>query len=490
MTVVVLTNAGGRIFDLPSGMPEKISDYCSYEMQGAEKSELFKKKRWDGRKRLYDRQHGKFPIGLWFRIRTLLELNGVQYDLADGRTQPDRHLDVAMAEEIDGQPVVVRPYQREAVVAAISSEQSVIRVATGGGKTVIASCLIAQLRCQTLFMVHTKDLLYQAQREISKFLGGEHIGQIGDGVVDVRPVTIATMQTIAKYLNVKIQKDSYDDEEEYKDPTDVKKFGKEIGRAVDKAEMVIWDEVHRVACDTAHDVMAAITNAYYRVGLSASPWRDDGADMMIEAAFGHVSYKISASELIDIDFLVRPIIRRHTVKASVPWYEDDRPYDTIYKQEIVENGARNEIILKYVMEFSALDVPTLVLVQQIKHGNTLKRLISDRFDPIDFVSGRDLTIKRLQAIQGMRDGEIQNLIASTIADEGLDIKRLAGLILAGGGKSSTRALQRVGRTLRPFPGKTHALIVDLADDAKYLRVHAQKRKEIYQTEPGFVILEL
>jgi superfamily II DNA or RNA helicase len=89
----------------------------------------------------------------------------------------------------------------------------------------------------------------------------------------------------------------------------------------------------------------------------------------------------------------------------------------------------------------------------------------------------------------MREGEIQGLIASTIADEGLDIKRLAGLILAGGGKSSTRALQRVGRTLRTFEGKTHAIVVDMADESKYLRVHSSKRKEIYLTEPEFVILE-
>jgi len=101
-----------------------------------------------------------------------------------------------------------------------------------------------------------------------------------------------------------------------------------------------------------------------------------------------------------------------------------------------------------------------------------------------------LTIKRKQAIQEMREGKRIALIASTIADEGLDIKNLSAIILAGGGKSSTRALQRIGRVLRPFDGKTHAVVIDFDDEAKYLRKHSLRRKLIYETEPRFDILEL
>ena len=109
---------------------------------------------------------------------------------------------------------------------------------------------------------------------------------------------------------------------------------------------------------------------------------------------------------------------------------------------------------------------------------------------VDFLSGRDYTDVRVGTINDMREGKIDLLIASTIADEGLDIKRLTAVILAGGGKSSTRALQRIGRVLRPYEGKTQAYVVDFNDQSKYLKEHSEKRKKIYQTENKFTLLEL
>lgn len=479
-----LDNNKGVLKGLPDYVLDEISEACSFEVKGAEKSELYKKGRWDGRKKLFNRQRGSFPMGLWSRIQEILRRNRVIWVTIDNRTSIRSELDVVLSEAVDP-----RPYQDDAVRKAILSGRSILQVATGGGKTVIASKLIATLKCNTLFMVHTKDLLYQAKKSFEEMLVGQEIGQIGDGVIDIKPITIATMQALSKHLGVKFEK-GLDDADYNEKTTNTTKYAKAIDECVKGADMVIWDEVHRIACDMAMGVAEKIENATYWVGLSASPWRDDGADIMIEACIGSIEYRLSASDLIDMGYLVPPIIRRVRVPSSIPWEMDNRTYDQIYRQEIVENGYRNRLILKYVSDFMGLDIPTLVLVTQIKHGNTLRRLIKDEFNPIDFLSGRDLSVIRNETIQQMRDGSRLGLIASTIADEGLDIKRLAGLIMAGGGKSSTRALQRVGRVLRPFDGKTHALVIDFADEAKYLRTHADKRKEIFQTEPRFQILEL
>lgn len=479
----------GRLKGLPSHVLDQISHECSFEVKGAEHSPLYKKGRWDGRKRLFNRQTGAFPMGLWDRIRDILIKNNIIWVTYDHRDAPGPgDLDINLSDQVED-----RPYQVEAAGAAIERGRSVLQVATGGGKTVIASILISKLKSPSLFLVHTKDLLYQAKESFEIMLVGEGvktIGQIGDGVVDIQPVTVATMQTMSKILGVKYEKYSYDDADDKEAETDTKKYAEQLREYLDEVDVVIWDEVHRIACDMAYGVSEAIPHARYRVGLSASPWRDDGADIMIEAAMGRVSYKISASDLIDMGYLVPPIIKRVRVPSSIPWYEDTRTYDQIYRQEIVENDMRNRLILKYAADFMELGIPTLILVQQIKHGNILKRLISKEYHPIDFLSGRDFSHVRNGTIQQMRDGERVSLIASTIADEGLDIKRLAGLIMAGGGKSSTRALQRIGRVLRPFEGKTHALIIDFADEALYLRDHAAKRKQIFETEPRFQILEL
>lgn len=77
------------------------------------------------------------------------------------------------------------------------------------------------------------------------------------------------------------------------------------------------------------------------------------------------------------------------------------------------------------------------------------------------------------------------LVATTLADEGLDLPSLDGLILAGGGKSPTRAYQRIGRALRPAPGKAGAEVLDFFDPAPYLEDHSLARLALYRHEPAF-----
>ena len=77
------------------------------------------------------------------------------------------------------------------------------------------------------------------------------------------------------------------------------------------------------------------------------------------------------------------------------------------------------------------------------------------------------------------------MIASVICDEGLDIPTLSCLILGSGGKSPTRAKQRVGRVIRL--GSPHAEVYDFMDVGKWTAKHSRKRIKILQEEPEFDI---
>jgi superfamily II DNA or RNA helicase len=81
------------------------------------------------------------------------------------------------------------------------------------------------------------------------------------------------------------------------------------------------------------------------------------------------------------------------------------------------------------------------------------------------------------------------LVASKIFDQGVDIPELDALILAGSGKSSGRALQRIGRVIRLSKGKEKAVVVDFFDNCKYLKDHSESRIKIYESEPGFNIIK-
>ena len=71
--------------------------------------------------------------------------------------------------------------------------------------------------------------------------------------------------------------------------------------------------------------------------------------------------------------------------------------------------------------------------------------------------------------------------------EGLDLPILDILILGGGGKSSTRAFQRIGRVLRLHKNKKRAIVFDFEDGTPMLNRHAKVRKKLYETEPAWDI---
>ena len=477
MIIVYLGNKNGKLIgDLPQDVLGRISHQCSYKVDGAEFSELYQQGRWDGRKRLFNSATWTFPLGLADRITRILQDSQIPYSI-----ERECH-SVAHGTAFDGGVgVEIRPYQREATEIALRAQRGILQVATGGGKTVIGANIIATVSLPTLFIVHTKDLLYQAKESFEGVLGVE-IGQIGDGIVDPKMITVATMQSLCILGKKKLKEWDTMEQEMPQSQINIQLAKK----TMEEAKLIVWDEVHRVACDMALEVSTMITNAFYWIGLSASPWRDDNADLLLEAIIGPTVYKLSASDLIRQGYLVPPIIR---MKKIMP-VTLAGTYHQLYRVNVVDNMARNQQIVDDAISLVEQGFPTLILVKQIKHGKILQKLLKDQFGPVEFISGTDYTEKRNSTIKQMRDGEIDLLIASTIADEGLDIKRLGAVILAGGGKSSTRALQRVGRVIRPYENKTHAVVIDYADQCDYLREQAETRKEIYKTEKEFIILEL
>jgi superfamily II DNA or RNA helicase len=77
-------------------------------------------------------------------------------------------------------------------------------------------------------------------------------------------------------------------------------------------------------------------------------------------------------------------------------------------------------------------------------------------------------------------------IASPIFDEGIDVPRVDTVILACGGKSYVKLLQRIGRGMRKKDdGKNELIIIDFIDDTnKYLLKHSDRRIKTYVSE-GF-----
>jgi superfamily II DNA or RNA helicase len=256
---------------------------------------------------------------------------------------------------------------------------------------------------------------------------------------------------------------------------------------VENAQMFIVDECQFIAADSIQLITKASKNAKYKLGFSGTPWRDDGADLALTAATGPQLIDINATALIGTKVLVPPKIFFFEV-PELPGLEKHQkhPYQKVYDTYVVENQTRNEMIIESATKLHAKGRKTLILVKRKKHGMKLLEMMPKHLR-VYYLNG-DAPSEERQAVKDLFSmGGLDVIIASSIFDQGIDLPTLDALILAGSGKSSTRALQRVGRVIRGADGKRDAIVVDFIDCAPYLFDHSRRRHTIYKTEPGFQI---
>ncbi len=469
-----------------SGMPrevlEQIDAETSFYLPGHRYSPKFKAKQWDGKRHLFTRDGMKFPSGLWPRIKNILDEHKVEYVTESDTTLADASTQIEPIKF--AQPTIrLRDYQAKALKEAVAAGRGILQIATGGGKTLLAAHLIRELVRPTFFFVHTKDLLHQTARVLSEELGVE-VGILGDGQVEIRDVTVATIQTAARVVGLTIRKSKSENDEDDPNerPTNLKACKESVADAIAATQVVIFDECHHVPADTFYKIAFKTPEARYRYGLSATPWRDDGHDLLLEAALGPKICAITCTDLIRHDYLVPPKIVME--KAPTPRFNRRGwAYADIYRAAIVENQARNRVIAAQARAWADEGFSILVLVAQIEHGKQLLEAMPEA----QFAYGNLDSETRQRLLSELERKLHPILIATTLADEGLDIPTLNALILAGGGKSDTKAYQRIGRALRKADGKQTARIMDFFDPAPYLEDHSLARLALYRHEPGFEI---
>ena len=311
----------------------------------------------------------------------------------------------------------------------------------------------------------------QLKSEMEKFLGVE-VGLVGDGIKDYKDITVISAQSA---------------DEDY----------------IKNANLVMWDECHHIPAETITSIANQCSNAYYRIGVSATPWRDTGDDLLIEAVLSkqHKESQINASKLIELGYLVKPDIYFVPIKQTFK----GKNYQSVYSQAVVLNDYRNRVIYKIAEKMYEKGKHILILFKQIAHGTEIMLKLQERLGDkatsitikhpksgkettvrvkeVEMLSGNDDALKRAAVFEAVKRGICRCLVASTIADEGLDLPILDTLILAGGGKSSTRAFQRVGRVLRLHENKEKAIVFDFIDYTPMLRRHSRERQKYYEREP-------
>lgn len=363
-------------------------------------------------------------------------------------------------------------------------------VTHNSGKTEVAiASAVGAKTFPYIFYVPSCDLLEQAYDRFSKYIRYDglpaKIGRIGAGYCDIQPITIATVQSCQLALEGTYTK--YDDE----DGGDKTKFDDNqkslVKDFIRSAQFIACDECQHTSAATIQAVMNNSFMARYRVGFSASPWRDDGLDILIEACFGRRLCDIDASFLIQRGFLVKPRITFNHLKQTLG---PTATYKDQYRVYVVENEFRNNWIAQKAIEHISKGRLTIILVKWARHAEILADLIPGSEILSSSGAGKKSPTKRKEIIRLMKEKKVLCAIGTSLLDEGVDIPNATTGIFAGGGKSSTRALQRVGRFIRvdrQDTTKDTAYIEEIHDHCTFLNHHAQMRRKILSTEREFII---
>lgn len=386
------------------------------------------------------------PRGLCRKLVTLCRDRSIPCQFMDNRrTLPD------VSFTFDGK---LKAFQRTAVDAVLERDFGVLSSPTGSGKTIMALAIVAARKQPTLIVVHTRELLNQWIDRIGAFLGipATEIGIIGGGKTRIGDkLTVALVQSL------------------YKCASDVAPY---VGH-------LIVDECHRTPSRTFSEAVSAF-DSRYMLGLSATPYRRDGLDRLINWALGDVSHTVDSASLVENGHILKAeVVTRETEFET--YLDASEQYSQVLS-ELTRDHARNLLICRDVAT-EALNGGgiCLVLSDRKSHCQVISEILRDHYNvKAELLTGDLPKSAREDVVDRLNQGQVKVLIAtSQLLSEGFDCKELSTLFMITPISFEGRLVQCMGRILRPGPGK-RARVYDYSDvNVGVLAASGRARQKVY-----------
>jgi len=421
-----------------------------------------------GRVCLMDKKSKKFPSGMITPVMIELEAYDKEFELIDTFERPEEQLDITISSKFelyDNQQVAFDSMRK-------LDFRCILDAATAFGKTHIGLGVINETKVPALIVVPTitiRDQWIEKMNELFPDLIGKKMSSacmFYKG--DIPVVLISTVQ-----LLVSIFKDDTINVKTRERNLLLQKFLlKSVG-------LMIYDEVHLAASESGKFILSTVP-AYYRIGLTGSfGTREDNKDLEYIALIGERATYIRPSDLIEIERAVKLNIK--FVETPQVYFSRRVNYANVYRASIINNYLRNEGVLEESDKLIDEGRQVLILVDRIEHAKILSEM-----GGYEWTDSSDND--RQDKFKRFRSGDMPILICTVkLAGIGFDMPPLSGLIIAGSGKSTNKFVQALGRVMRVSEGKSEAIVIDFADNCKYLREHAIERLRIYKKEPLYEV---
>ena len=370
-----------------------------------------------------------------------------------------------------------RPYQAEAIEAWEGGfRRGVVVLPTGAGKSFVARLAIERVRRSTLIVVPTLDLMEQwVSRLESAF--GMAIGMLGGGTRELGDITVSTYESALLTMEF---------------------HGNRFG-------FLIVDECHHLPGAT-YQQLARMCLAPFRLGLTATPERDDGGETVLEEILGPICYRRDIDELegdvlspyrtirlevdLDADEMAAyrahretyvAFLRRHRINMGNRngWNrfltlcgrqpEGREAFDAYLAQKRIARTSRAKYRLLWELIKRHAGERMLIFTAD----NATAYAIGTRF-VLPVLTHHTKVTERRAFLEAFRDGRYPVLVTSRVLNEGVDVPHASVGVVVSGSGSIREHVQRLGRILRPVAGKK-AVLYELVS-AQTSESHTSERR--------------
>lgn len=381
-----------------------------------------------------------------------------------------------------------RPYQEDAASAVLNayrrdrSASALVVLATGLGKTWVAAESMRRLRAlnghlKVLVIAHSNDLVYQLERSFWPFLTDDQLTAVVNGYerpkwIDLNHYSLlfASRDSLAPAL--------------------------ESGVELPLFDVVIVDECHHLGSARYEEVLDALSagrpGGPFLLGLTATPWRPDGAslDHRFDAP-------IVSRDLVDglrSGFLANVDYRMFT--DNVQWeslreLRGDRFSPKAINRTLFIDEWDDAVIdrTREVWEELGVRRRGIVFCGTIDHAER----VAARINAVGFASaraiyskatsGREMSaIDRAKLLLDFADGRVEILCSVDVLNEGVDVPDVNLIVFQRVTHSRRIFVQQLGRGLRVSPGKERVIVLDFVSDVRRFAAGLELKRSLDRSD--------
>ncbi|HLS44494.1 MAG TPA: DNA repair helicase XPB [Ornithinicoccus sp.] len=353
----------------------------------------------------------------------------------------------------------LRPYQQQAVNGFWDGGSGVVVLPCGAGKTLVGAGAMARSGTTTLILVTNTVSARQWRDELlaRTSLTEDEIGEYSGSRKEIRPVTIATYQVLTTKRGGVYK---------HLDLLDARDWG-----------LIIYDEVHLLPAPIFR--MTADLQARRRLGLTATLVREDGRESEVFTLIGPKRFDAPWKD-IEAQGYIAPadcvevrVTLPDSMRMAYATAEPDQRYrfasSAAGKDKVVQ-----ELVARHRGE------QTLVIGQYLDQLATL----SEKLDA-PLITGDTTVAERQKLFGAFRNGEIDLLVVSKVANFSIDLPEASVAIQVSGTFGSRQEeAQRLGRVLRPKgDGRTAHFYTIVARDTVDAEFAAHRQR--FLAEQGY-----